>query len=361
MGSPAPKDRDRPGKVAHAGHPSVTFDAVAGPISKALVTAAPPDTLPVAEGGNARSRPPFTAMTHTPSHDSVARGGPDGAETVRQAPRPFRGAAAAALLVLVCAAFFVSSTTDPAFGQPERRRPRTGAQTRLDHEHRSWTEILDQYVVDGAVDYRGLGDRGQPAFDAYLDTLRAASSAESGWTREERLAFWVNAYNAFTIRLILDHHPLPSIRAIGFLPLAAFRTRFIPLGTDQRMISLNMIENDILRRRFQDPRIHFAIVCASKSCPALLSEAYRATIIDQQLDMAARAFLADPSKNRWDSVAGTLYLSSIFKWFRGDFERAAGTVPIFVGRYMHLPDVVASGSRSVRTVFLPYDWSLNEQ
>jgi hypothetical protein len=229
----------------------------------------------------------------------------------------------------------------------------------FDHEHASWTAILGQYVKDGSVDYGGLADRGQPALNAYLSALGAASPAESGWTRGERLAFWINAYNAFTIRLILDHYPVRSIRSIGFLPLAAFRTKFIPLGTDGRRISLNVIENDILRTQFHDPRIHFAIVCASKSCPALRSEAYRSSVLDQQLDEAARAFLNDPSKNRWEPGSRTLYLSSIFKWFHGDFERAGGALPAYVAGYMRPPDAAILASGNVRLVFLDYDWSLN--
>lgn len=244
-----------------------------------------------------------------------------------------------------------------SFSMPVYSTPRS--QGSFDHEHRSWTAILSGYVRDGSVDYRGLADHGQPALNAYLAALGAASPGEAGWRREERLAFWINAYNAFTIRLILDHYPLRSIRSIGFLPLAAFRTKFIPLGARGIPISLNAVENEILRRQFQDARIHFAIVCASKSCPALRSEAYRSSVIDGQLDEAARAFLDDASKNRWEPASRTLYLSSIFKWFRDDFERAGGTLPAFVGRYVRQPDAAALGVDNVRVVFLDYDWSLN--
>jgi hypothetical protein len=245
-------------------------------------------------------------------------------------------------------------------GQSDGRASQTvSPQSRFDHEHSSWTAILDQYVSSGSVDYAGLADRGQPALDAYLMALSAASPDESLWTREERLAFWINAYNASTIRLILDHYPLSSIRSIGFLPMAAFRTKFIPLGADQRRISLNAVENDILREQFNDSRIHFAIVCASKSCPTLRSEAYRSSVIDQQLDDAARAFLDDPSKNRWELASRTLHLSSIFKWFRDDFQRDASTLPAYAGRYMGQLDQAALDGGKVRVEFLDYDWSLN--
>lgn len=271
-----------------------------------------------------------------------------------------RGGPAARILGL-CIAFLGGTGKEPALGQPDSQAPHvTSPQSRFDHEHRAWTAILTRYVSNGSVDYRGLADHGQPALNAYLTALRAASPAESGWRREERLALWINAYNAFTIRLILDHYPLPSIRSIGFLPLAAFRTKFIPLGARGTPISLNVIENDILRKQFQDARIHFAIVCASKSCPALQSEAYRSSVLDQQLDQAARAFLDDPSKNRWEPASRTLYLSSIFKWYRDNFERAGRTLPAYVGRYLRQPDDAAAlASGNVRVVFLDYDWSLN--
>jgi hypothetical protein len=264
------------------------------------------------------------------------------------------------LLGLLGAAVLGSTAKEPTAGQPVGRAQQTaGSQSRFDHEHRAWTVILAKYLRDGSVDYRGLVDHGQPALNAYLGALSAASPAESGWTREERLAFWINAYNAFTIRLILDHYPLSSIRSIGFLPLAAFRTKFIPLGAGRTPISLNVVENEILRKQFRDARIHFAIVCASKSCPTLRSESYRSSDLDQQLDAAARAFLDDPSKVRWDPASRTLYLSSIFNWFRDDFEREGKTLQGFVGRYLGQSDAAALDSGKVRVVFLDYDWSLN--
>jgi hypothetical protein len=264
----------------------------------------------------------------------------------------------AALLVgLMTVALQSQAELNPAPGRPGGPTQVIATPSPFDHEHAAWTAVLDQYVKDGTVDYRGLVDRGRPALDAYLSALSTGSSAESGWVRSERLAFWINAYNAYTIRLILDHFPLASIRSIGVLPLAAFRTRFIPLGAGRASISLNTIENDILAQ-FQDPRVHFSIVCASKSCPALRSEAYRASSIDQQLERDALAFVNDPSKNRWDASSRTLYLSSIFKWFRKDFERTDETLPGFVGRYLRQPGGAALPN-GTRIVFLDYDWSLN--
>lgn len=136
----------------------------------------------------------------------------------------------------------------------------------------------------------------------------------------------------------------------------------VPLGgTPGRMLSLNDIEHEILRKQFDEPRIHFAIVCASKSCPVLRTEAYRAKDLESQLDEAARTFIRDPSRNRFDPGSRVLRLSSIFKWFREDFERAAGTLPAFVARYHDESSAVALRTGGLRVEFLEYDWSLNKR
>ena len=228
----------------------------------------------------------------------------------------------------------------------------------FDHEHRAWTRLLEQYVKDGRVDYAGLRREARPALSGYLDLLSAVSrTCYARWMREQRLAFWINAYNAYAVELILEHYPVRSIRAIGWWPGAAFRTKFIPMkdftGGD---LSLEDVEHEHLRKEFREPRIHFAIVCASVSCPPLRSEAYRATDLERQLDDQARRFLADPTKNRFDPKSRTLHLSSIFKWFRGDFE---GTLPAFVARYVDPATAAALREPGVRVEFLDYDWSLN--
>lgn len=231
----------------------------------------------------------------------------------------------------------------------------------FDHGHAAWTALLSRSVRDGAVDYAGLAKTGQGDLDAYLKSLQSVCRSHfDAWSREQKLAFWVNAYNAYTVRLILDHYPVKSIRAIGLLPLAAFRERSIPLqNLAGKKLSLDELENDVLRKEFSEPRIHFAIVCASASCPKLRSEAYRAADLEAQLDEAARGFVRDPAKNRFDASSRTLRLSSIFKWFREDFERAAKTIPEFVARYEAEPTATALRAGSVRVEFLEYDWSLN--
>jgi hypothetical protein len=230
----------------------------------------------------------------------------------------------------------------------------------VDPTHVQWSALLARWVANGRVDYAGLKRDGQPALDAYLAALSAACGADyERWTRAERIAFWLNAYNAFTIQLILRHYPIASIQDIGWLPGAAFRERFIPMpGLKGATISLDDIEHGTLRSGFREPRIHFALVCASLGCPPLRGEAYRGVDLDRQLDEQARTFLHDPAKNRVDVTAKTLYLSPIFKWSRRDFEDAAGSVSAFVSRYL---DDGTTHVADFDVEFLDYDWSLNDR
>ncbi len=229
----------------------------------------------------------------------------------------------------------------------------------VDHTHAAWTGILDRWIVAGGVDYAGLKRDGQAQLDAYLAMLSGACANDyAGWTNDEKLAFWINAYNAFTVGLILKHYPMESIRTIGWLPLAAFREPFIPMpGLKGGNVSLNDIEHGTLRSAFREPRIHFALVCAARSCPALRPEAYRGADLDRQLDEQGRAFLGDPAKNRLDMSGRELYLSPIFDWFRDDFETASGSLWAFVAPYLG----ATSGNPAPRIEFLDYDWRLNDR
>ena len=235
--------------------------------------------------------------------------------------------------------------------------PAAAACPAFDQAHSKWTALLHQHVVAGVVDYASL--HAAPAqLTAYLAELEAVCQADfAGWTKEQKVALWVNAYNAFTIKAILDHYPVKSIREIGLLPGAAWRERFIPLGqlvgrSDQ--LSLNDLEHEILRKNYPDARLHFVLVCASKSCPELRGEAYRADALSAQFDDAGRRFLADTSKNQL--VGSTWKVSSIFKWYRDDFERdGPGLVP-FLKRFA---GPRAGEASAPELDFLSYDWSLN--
>jgi hypothetical protein len=231
----------------------------------------------------------------------------------------------------------------------------------LDQTHAAWTAIVSRHVKDGVVDYAGLRRGGRWALDDYLKSLeRICKTTEDGWSSAQRLAFWINTYNAYMVRLVLDHSPADPSAKIEPPPRAAFRDRFIGLERLRgRTLSLDDVENQILRREFKEPRIHFALVCGSMSCPSLRTEAYRAPDLDRQLDEAARGFVRDSSKNRLDAAARTFFLSSIFAWYREDFERAAGSLPSFVARYADPQSARALSSGELKLSFLDYDWSLN--
>ncbi len=230
----------------------------------------------------------------------------------------------------------------------------------FDHEHAAWTKELTRFASDGRVDYARWGSRGRTELSAYLDALTSVSRNDyDAFTREQRLAFWINTYNAFMVRQVLDHYPLTSVRSIGILPFAAFKEPFIPMEPLRgAKLSLDDVEHQILRREIGEPLIHFGIVCASRSCPELRSEAYRASVVIPQLEDAARRFLADATKNRVLEDGRAVGLSSIFKWFREDFERS-GTLAQFVAGYARPPLAAALAKPEVRIEFLDYDWSLN--
>jgi hypothetical protein len=235
----------------------------------------------------------------------------------------------------------------------------------FDHAHGAWTALLGRYVSAGQVDYAAWKREGVPALEAYLGTLSAACTARyDGWTRAQRLAFWLNVYNAAAVKLVLDRHPLRSLRDVGWLPNAAFRLAVIPMdGLERGTMSLDDVEHRTIRAdpALRDPRVHFALVCAARSCPPLRAEAYRAADLDVQLGEQGRTFLRDASKNRWDPATRTLHLSSIFKWFREDFEAVAPDLPAFVAPYLDGEAATAVRAGDVRVEFLPYDWALNER
>jgi hypothetical protein len=160
---------------------------------------------------------------------------------------------------------------------------------------------------------------------------------------------------------ILEAYPVPSITKVrptfgipGIPGNGVWKEIHRVAGAD---VSLDDIEHRTLRADFREPRVHFALVCAARSCPALRAEAYRATDLDRQLDDQGRTFLRDPAKNRFASATGTLHLSAIFGWFRADFEAASGSLQAFVARYLGDP---AATAPDVEIRFLDYDWALNE-
>lgn len=220
--------------------------------------------------------------------------------------------------------------------------------------HEAWTNLLRKYVsLDGKVNYPGF-IRDKQAVQEYLDLLGANHPDEQRWTRAEQLAYWINAYNAFTVKLIMDHYPVASIKDIKKgIPFvnSVWDLKFIPLGG--QLYDLNHIEHRILREKFDEPRIHFAINCASVSCPKLANVAFEAATLDKQLEQAAREFFADPQKNKLQP--NRIEISRIFLWFGGDFKKSGGDIIAYINQYS---EVRISPKASIS--YLEYDWNLNE-
>jgi hypothetical protein len=210
-------------------------------------------------------------------------------------------------------------------------------------------QVLVENVRDGYVDYDGIA--ANPRFARFLAQLGEAELPAGD--RDAELALLVNAYNAFAISGILQgYSPATRVGRHRFFKRAEFRLA----GED---VTLDELEHRRLRP-LGEPRIHFAIVCASLSCPRLANRAYRPETLDAQLDQAARGFVNDVTRNNFDVAQKTAFLSAIFDWFREDFERAAGSVPKYVERFVEEPATRAAlreGRLAVR--FLDYDWELN--
>ena len=212
------------------------------------------------------------------------------------------------------------------------------------NNHQKWDDLLKKYVSEnGNVDYKEF-KKDQVALESYLELL-SKNLPEKSWTKNATLAYWINAYNAFTVKLILDNYPIKSIKKIN----SPWDAVFINLGN--KKYSLGEIEHKILRK-MNEPRIHFAINCASYSCPNLLNEAYTEKNLNNQLDAAAKSFINDKSKN--NITANTIEISSIFDWFTGDFKKK-GTLIDFLNKYS---SVKINAKAKIR--YKEYNWNLNE-
>jgi hypothetical protein len=245
----------------------------------------------------------------------------------------------------------------------------------FDHSHAAWTALLKKHVVllDGGkasqVRYAGmLADHA--ALKAYLAQLSAVNAAAfDGYSKPQQMAFLINAYNAYTVELILTKYPkLESIRDLGTLITKPWGIKNIPLlGTT---MTLDNIEHDTLRAkgRFDDPRVHFAVNCASIGCPMLREEAFVAERLEAQLEEQALRFMSDRSRNRFNAGSGKLEVSKIFDWYGGDFKlghKGIASLPAFTAKYANqLADAPADRERvkakDVSVSFLDYDWKLND-
>ncbi len=233
-------------------------------------------------------------------------------------------------------------------------------------DHNLFTELLADHVAAGRVDYASLQD------DSRLDQYLAGFSKTDPTSLPDeasRLAFWINAYNAFTLKLVAQEYPVDSIHDLGtggriigwLLNRTPWDIRFAEIG--DRTYTLNEIEHDILRVEFEEPRIHFAIVCAAVSCPPLRSEAYLPDRLEEQLAEQIHGFLHDVHSNRFDRGSRTATLSPIFSWFKKDFGSKEVALLAFVAPYLD-PETKTSIQRDTaewNVDYSVYDWSLNDQ
>ena len=245
----------------------------------------------------------------------------------------------------------------------------------FDHTHAAWNALLARhvrYIEDGhasRVDYAGM-QRDAAQLEAVLDDYRKVTRAEfDAWTKPQQMAFLINAYNAFTVKKVLTRYPdIKSIRDFGTVFGNPWKDRFFTLFGAPA--TLDMIEQDMLRKpgAYDEPRIHFALVCASIGCPMLRSEAYTADRLDAQLEEGIRRFLSDRGRNRYDASQGKLEVSKIFDWYGGDFEkgnRGYTSVKATLAKYADLladspADRAAVRGERAGVAFLYYDWALND-
>jgi hypothetical protein len=226
----------------------------------------------------------------------------------------------------------------------------------LDHSHASFTEILQQQVTTGRVNYRALR-ADQAPLKRYLDTLAAIDKSEfSAWNKQQQMVYLTNLYNAATLKLIVDHYPVDSIKDIGSFFSGPWSQKVVRLFGE--VITLDNVEHDILREDYQEARLHFALVCAAKGCPPLRAEAYDASRFTEQLDEQGKIYMSNSSINRVANNGSKLYLSKIFDWFSGDFVKQSGSVVAFVTPYLPNGNAISSDP-TVR--YSDYDWSLNNQ
>jgi len=241
----------------------------------------------------------------------------------------------------------------------------------FDHRYAAWDALLKRHVVwlpgelQSRVKYADLA-RDKAALDAVLASWSALPADRfAAFSREQRMAFLINAYNGFTLALVLTRYPgLDSIKDLGSLLQSPWKKKFFSLLGQER--HLDWIEHEELRARYRDPRIHAALVCASIGCPALRNEAFTAERLEAQLDDGLRRFLADSTRNRYAN--GRLEVSQIFKWFREDFEKGDQgfhRLDDLWARYAAVLGRTAAEQARLKAGgvplgYLDYDWKLND-
>ena len=227
----------------------------------------------------------------------------------------------------------------------------------FDPTHPQLAKVLGK-VTDGfgVVDYETLHRAPQPLDDYLNHAARVPRSQFDGWAKPERMAFLLNVYNAATLKLMADHYPIASIKMIGGVR-SVWNLKVVRLFGEK--CSLNHLEHEMIRKMFQSPSIHFALVCGAKGCPILRKEPYTAARLEEQFAEQARAFLRDEEKNFVDLGGKELHLSPIFKWYREDFGRSDAEIIRFVADYFPPKTAEALRGGGFKIHYTEYDWSAN--
>ncbi|MBI4585973.1 MAG: DUF547 domain-containing protein [Planctomycetes bacterium] len=228
----------------------------------------------------------------------------------------------------------------------------------FDHTHALYGKVLQQFLKGDRVDYKAL-KAGPADLNAYLDRLAAVKEEEfKKWSQSEQIAFLINLYNAATLSLIIDHYPVKSIKEIGGFFSGPWSQATVRVFG--KTATLGHLEHGMLRANYEEPRIHFAVVCASIGCPPLHAEPYTADKLEKQFDEQARAFLAAKDKNSIDVQKRVANLSPIFKWFEKDFLKKAKSVTAAIQPYV-APEAAAELAKGdFKIKYTEYDWNLND-
>jgi hypothetical protein len=230
-------------------------------------------------------------------------------------------------------------------------------------DHSLYNAVLKRHVKGDKVDYKSL--KSDKDFETYLAMLSKANP-DALPTREEKIAFWINAYNAFTLKLIVDNYPVKSITdlsALGkltaFIGNSPWKREFFSING--KKMTLDEIEHEILRGAFKEYRVHFAVNCASTSCPVLRPEAYTAETLNHQLNEQAKQFLKDTLRNRIDLKTKTIRISKIFDWYKDDFIKSSGTIEQYLAQYIDEETIKRMLlNKEFKIEYMEYDWRLNE-
>ncbi|MEE8298226.1 MAG: DUF547 domain-containing protein [Thermodesulfobacteriota bacterium] len=223
----------------------------------------------------------------------------------------------------------------------------------LDQSNEQYAKVLNTYVKDGLVDYAGLKSNPKNLNQYLEQTASINEETFKRWSKNEQLAFLINLYNAQTLDLIAGKYPVKSIKDIASNSGGPWEQPIVTLFGEK--ITLNALENEVIRKNYLEPRIHFALVCAAMGCPKIINKSYQASILDKQLDQQTRVFLMDSDKNSIDTNNRVLRLSPIFDWFQEDFSKESGSVIEFVNPYFG-----NEATREFRIEYTDYSWTLND-